>query len=62
MQERRGLGTEWGTSPMRRGKRSPRGGGASPAASMNRAANGAPLVAGRFVALLLTAEGRETVR
>jgi hypothetical protein len=35
--------------PVRLGKWSPGGGGASPAASINRAANGAPLAGGRFV-------------
>jgi hypothetical protein len=38
-------------SALRRGKQSPGGGGASPAASTHRAANGAPLAGGRFVAL-----------
>jgi hypothetical protein len=38
-----------GAFPTRRGKRSPGGGGTSPAATINRAANGAPLAGGRFV-------------
>jgi hypothetical protein len=44
-----GAGHRVWASPMRREKRSPGGGGASPAASINRAANGAPLGGGRFV-------------
>jgi hypothetical protein len=46
-----GAGHQWNTYQMQRAKRSPAGDGASSAASIHRAANGAPRAGGRFVAL-----------
>jgi hypothetical protein len=47
---RGGSGNRRVAFPLRRGKWSPTGSGASPAAATNGAANGAPLAGGRFVA------------